>query len=72
MKDPINPLESLPMMKAATTARVHLMTLYRMRSKLGAFKQDGVWHIPTVALESYIQGRAARAREAIEAASALK
>ena len=55
--------QSVNLMQAALLARVHVTNLYKMRSKLGAFKHQGVWHIPLASLEAYIQKREARARQ---------
>jgi hypothetical protein len=67
MQQPIPPQVSetrpVTIMEAASIARVHLNSIYRLRSKLGAFKREGVWYIPVEALQDYIQRREARARE---------
>ena len=67
MKQPITPQVSetrpVTIMEAASIARVHLNSIYRLRSKLRAFKREGVWYIPTEALHDYIQRREDRARE---------
>ena len=53
---------AVSIMKAASIANVHLSTIYKLRSKLEAFKQDEVWYIPLESLNAYIQKRANRAR----------
>ena len=53
-------------MRAANIANVHLSTVYKLRSKLGAFQQDDVWYIPLASLEAYMQKRANRARRILE------
>jgi hypothetical protein len=61
---PSNPIpESVTILQAALIARVHVSNLYKLRDKLGAFKHDGVWRIPTDSLQKYIVERSARARE---------
>jgi hypothetical protein len=50
-------------MEAASIARVHLNSIYRLRSKLRAFKREGIWYIPVEALHDYIKRREVRARE---------
>jgi Helix-turn-helix domain len=74
MQKPITPQVSEPrpvtIMEAASIARVHLNSIYRLRSKLGAFKREGVWYIPVEALDAYIQRREARAREILSQPSA--
>ena len=49
-------------MQAAVLAGVHVTNIYKLRNKLGAFKRDGVWYIPTDSLQHYIQRRKARAQ----------
>ena len=57
---------AVPFMQAANIANVHLSTIYKLRSKLGAFKQDDLWYIPLAALEEYIKERANRARRILD------
>jgi hypothetical protein len=45
---------AVPFMRAATIANVHLSTIYKLRSKLGAFQRDDLWYIPLAALEQYM------------------
>jgi hypothetical protein len=54
---------SVTILQAALIARVHVSNLYKLREKLGAFKHEGVWRIPTETLQKYIAERSARARE---------
>ena len=69
---PMDPTsDSVTILEAALTARVHIGAIYKLRSKLGAFKRDGVWHIPTSALRRYIEERAARARQVVATAAAM-
>jgi hypothetical protein len=53
-------------MQAAILAGCHLTNLYKLRNKLGAFKREGVWYIPTDTLRHYIQRRAARAQAILD------
>jgi hypothetical protein len=55
--------QAVSLMKAASIGNLHLSTVYKLRSKLGAFQKDGVWYIPLESLNAYIQKRANRARE---------
>jgi hypothetical protein len=69
---PADPIpDSVTILEAALTARVHVAAIYKLRSKLGAFKRDGVWHIPTLSLRRYIEERAARARQVVATAAAM-
>jgi hypothetical protein len=58
-------------MRAASIANVHLSTIYKLRSKLGAFQQDDLWYIPLAALEEYMEERANRARSILESSSVI-
>jgi hypothetical protein len=60
---------AVPFMRAAGIANVHLSTIYKLRSKLGAFQQDDLWYIPLASLEEYIEKRANRARSILEGSS---
>ena len=62
-------VEAVTLMQAAILARVHLTNLYSLRTKLGAFKRDGVWHVPTATLQNYIQERAKRAQAILTTSS---
>jgi hypothetical protein len=62
--------QAVSLMKAASISNLHLSTLYKMRSKLDAFQQDGVWYIPLTSLNAYIQKRAERARQILASSGA--
>jgi hypothetical protein len=64
--------DAATLMQAAILARVHITNMYRLRSKLGAFKRDGVWCVPINSLKSYIQRREARAHAILEPPSLLE
>jgi hypothetical protein len=61
-----NDKPAVSFMRAASIANVHLSTIYKLRSKLGAFQQDDLWCIPLAALEEYMEKRANRARIILE------
>jgi hypothetical protein len=58
-------------MRAAILANVHVSNVYRLRHKLDAFQEDGIWFIPRDALNKYIDGRARRAREILSTSVAF-
>lgn len=62
---PPNDSESVSVLQAALLARVNPTSLYKIRTKLGAFQQDGVWQVPVDNLQKYIAAREARAREVL-------
>jgi hypothetical protein len=61
--------EAVTLMQAAVLACVHVTNVYKLRNKLGAFKRDGVWYIPTDSLQHYIQRRKARAQAILASAA---
>ena len=60
-----NPENTVTIMKAAVLARTHISSIYKQRSKLGAFQHDGVWLIPVDSLRDYVKRRSARATEVL-------
>ena len=62
--------EAVSLMQAAILAGVHVTNVYKMRGRLGAFKRDGVWYIPTDSVQYYIQRRKARAQAILASAGA--
>jgi hypothetical protein len=58
-------------MRAAILANVHVSNIYRLRQKLDAFQENGIWFIPRAALNKYIDDRAKRAREILSTSAAF-
>jgi hypothetical protein len=63
--------QAVSIMKAASIANVHISTIYKLRSKPGAFKRDDVWNVPMDSLRTYIQERTDRAHRVLEESLAV-
>jgi hypothetical protein len=64
--------KAVSIMEAAFLAKVHISNIYRLRSRLRAFQENGNWLIPRDALNKYIANRIKRAHDVLATAAAIE